>query len=179
MKIINHKTAILIVLGLSLTACASAPVPPPVWDNHASEKEASEYAPYATTGTGIVTGQAFLTQKGGGVVVAAGHEVILDPVTPTSIEWWQKAGKLYALKEITHPSTNFQKARKTVIADGSGKFTFNNLPTGRYFVRTILTWEVPFHGIQGGVLGDIVEVQNEQTSNVILNHYAPDYHERH
>lgn len=167
------------VLAVTLTACASAPVAPPVWNGAAPEKEAAEYATYLTSGTGAVTGQAFLTQKGGGVVPAAGQPVTLDPVTSTSIEWWQKAGTKFATKDFTPPSGNFQKARKTTIADGSGKFTFGTLPAGKYFVRTILTWEVPYFGSQGGILGDIVEVKADQTSNVILNHYAPEYSEQH
>lgn len=169
------KIGTAIVLALGLSACASTPVPPPSWNNHSPENEAAEYAPFSDAGTGTISGQAFLTQKGGGIVVAAGQVVTLDPVTPTSIEWWKKAGTNYEFRELIHPSTSFQKARKTTIADGSGKFTFNNLATGKYFVRTILTWEVPFYGIQGGVLGEMVEVKGNQVSNLILNHYAPDY----
>lgn len=164
-----------IVLALSLSACATPPSPPPTWSSHSPENEATEYAPYFTNGSGAITGQAFLMQRGGGVVVAAGQVVTLDPATSTGIEWWNKAGTNYQFKELTHPSTSFQKARKTEVADASGKFTFSNLPAGKYFVRTILTWEVPYHGMQGGVLGEIVEVKDNQVKNLILNHYAPDY----
>lgn len=174
------KTALAsAVLTLTLTACASAPVPPPTWNSTSPEKEAAEYASYLTAGTGSLTGQAFLTQKGGGVVPAAGQPVTLDPVTSTSIEWWQKAGTQFKVRDFTPPSGNFQTARKTTIADGAGKFSFGTLPAGKYFVRTILTWEVPYWGTQGGILGDIVEVKPDQTSNVILNHYAPDYSGQH
>lgn len=163
------------VLALTLTACASAPVPLPSWSSPAPDKETAEYASYLTPGTGSLTGQAFLTQKSGGVVPAAGHPVTLDPVTSTSIEWWQKAGTQFKVKDFTPPSSNFQNARKTATADGSGRFSFTNLPAGKYFVRTILTWEVPYWGTQGGILGDVVEVKQDQASSVILNHYAPDY----
>ncbi len=174
------KTALAsAVLTLTLTACASAPVPPPTWNSASPEKEAAEYAPYLTAGTGSLTGQAFLTQKGGGVVPAAGQPVTLDPVTSTSIEWWQKAGTQFKVRDFTPPSGSFQTARKTTIADGAGKFSFGTLPAGKYFVRTILTWEVPYWGTQGGILGDVVEVKPDQTSNVILNHYAPDYSGQH
>lgn len=168
-------TAVLFVL--SLTACATAPVTPPTWESRATEQESTEYAPYLKAGSGTISGQAFLTQRGGGVVVAAGHEVLIDPATSTAIEWWKKAGTQYTFRDLPHPSQNFQNARKRIIADASGKFTISGLPAGRYFVRTILTWEVPFHGIQGGVLGELVEVKDGQVSNAILNHYAPDYPE--
>lgn len=167
------------VLILTLTACASAPVPPPTWNSSSPEKEAAEYASYLTAGTGSLTGQAFLTQKGGVVVPAAGQPVTLDPVTSTSIEWWQKAGTQFKVRDFIPPSGSFQTARKTTIADGAGKFSFGTLPAGKYFVRTILTWEVPYWGMQGGILGDVVEVKPDQTSNVILNHYAPDYSGQH
>lgn len=171
-----NKTAMTsAILALTLTACASSPLPPPSWNSISPEKEVAEYAPYLISGTGSLTGQAFLTQKGGGVVPAAGQPVTLDPVTSTSIEWWQKAGTQFKVRDFTPPSGSFQKARKTVIADGSGKFTFGNLPAGKYFVRTILTWDVPYWGTQGGILGDIVEVKADQASTVILNHYAPEY----
>ncbi|MDD5384562.1 MAG: carboxypeptidase-like regulatory domain-containing protein [Gallionella sp.] len=169
------KHGVVVVAALILSACATPPAPPPTWNSHSPENEAAEYTPYLTNGSGTITGQAFLKQRGGGVVVAAGQVVTLDPATSSAIEWWKKAGTNYELRELTHPSTDFQKARKTAVADASGKFTFSNLPTGKYFVRTILTWEVPFHGMQGGVLGEIVEVKDNQVNNLILNHYAPDY----
>lgn len=169
-----HRSAVILFV-LSLTACASAPVTPPTWEPRAAEQEASEYVPYLKTGSGTISGQAFLTQNGGGVVVAAGQVVFLDPVTSTSIEWWKKAGSKYTFRDLPHPSPSFQNARKKTVADASGKFVFGNLPAGRYFVRTTLTWNVPYHGIQGGLLGEIVDVLDNQTANVILNHYAPDY----
>jgi hypothetical protein len=168
----RHAVAIL---ALSLSACATVKLTPPTWDVRAPEKEAAEYAPFLKTGSGTISGQAFLTQRGGGVVTAAGQEVLIDPATPTAIEWWHKAGTQFDFRDLMHPSQNFQNARKRVIADASGKFSLGGLPVGRYFVRTILTWDVPYHGIQGGLLGELVEVKEGQTTNLILNHYAPEY----
>jgi hypothetical protein len=168
----RHAVAIL---ALSLSACATEKIIPPTWDVRAPEKEAAEYAPFLKTGSGSISGQAFLTQRGGGVVVAAGCEVSVDPVTPTSIEWWKKAGSKYVFRDLMPPSTNFQNARKTVLADASGKFTFTNLPPGKYFVRTTLTWDVPSIGLQGGLLAERIEVKESQNTNLILNHYPPEY----
>ena len=59
------------------------------------EAAEAEYQPYLTAGTAGVTVQAFLTQRGGGVVKAAGRTVTLDPATSVGNESWGKAGKIW------------------------------------------------------------------------------------
>lgn len=170
------RMGFIALAGLILSGCASAPLAPISWESSRSaEQDNADYAPFMQAGSGVITGQAFLTQQGGGVVVAAGREVILDPATHIAIEWWQKIGTNYEHLDVVPPSENFSKLRRRAIADASGKFEFRNLPAGKYFVRTVLTWNVPFYGIQGGVLGEMVEVKDNQSANVLLNHYATHY----
>lgn len=170
------KMGFIALAGLILSGCASAPLAPINWQSSRSaEQDIADYAPFMQSGSGAITGQAFLTQQSGGVVVAAGREVILDPATHIAIEWWQKIGTNYEHLDVVPPSENFSKQRRKAIADASGKFEFRNLPAGKYFVRTVLTWQVPFYGIQGGVLGEMVEVKDNQPANVVLNHYATHY----
>lgn len=161
------------ILGLALLALAACTTvtPPPVWETINAEREA-EYAPYLVPGDGELTGQAFLTQRGGGVVKAAGRTVTLDPATSIGNEWWGKAGKLWAHRSLTPPSPNFAKARRTVIADADGKFRFTRLPAGKYYVRTEVTWDVAYHGPQGGLVGQVVDVPASGAAEVILNQYT-------
>jgi len=166
----------LIILGLAcvlalLAACETVtPSPPPVWNPVTAEIEA-EYQPYLASGPGTLTGQAFLAQRGGGVVKAAGRNVILDPATTLGNEWWGKAGSKWAHRMLTPPSPAFAKARRMVVADADGRFRFSNLPAGKYYVRTEITWDVAYHGLQGGVVGQLIEVFSEGVTEVILNQY--------
>lgn len=146
-------------------------VPVPQW-NPVSDAAEAEYSAYLAKGTGVLTGQAFLTQKGGGVVKAAGRTVTLDPATSVGNEWWGKAGKLWAHRMLTPASPGFQKARRTSVADADGRFKFTELPPGQYFVRTEVTWEIGgYYPTQGGLVGQPVEVADGQTKEVILNQY--------
>lgn len=167
MKIILQLLFVLIIAG-----CASVPnAPPPDW-NAVSETSESEYAPYLRNGTGSVIGQAFLTQSGGGVVKAAGRTVTLDPATTVGNEWWGKAGKLWVYRALTPSSPRFTNARRTTVADADGRFKFSELPAGKYYVRTEVTWEIGgYYPTQGGLVGQLVEVRDGKVSEVVLNQY--------
>lgn len=153
-----------------LSGCVTTS-PPPTWEPTTKIRE-TEYDHYLEKGTGSLTGQAFLTQRGGGVVKAAGRTVTLDPATSTGNEWWGKSGKVYEHRMLTPPSPGFAKARRKAIADADGKFKFTDLPAGKYYVRTEVTWDVVYHGVQGGLVGQVVEINEDETTEVILNQYA-------
>lgn len=56
-------------------------------------------------------------------------------------------------------------------ADAQGRFEFAELPSGKYYVYTFVTWSAPSrYGLlpQGGQLGDSVNAQNGKTVEVIL-----------
>jgi hypothetical protein len=159
---------VFIVFVVIVVGCAT--IPPPQWYPVTDSAEA-EYTHYLTEGTATLMGQAFLTQQGGGVVKAAGRMVKLDPATSIGNEWWGKAGKVWVHRSLTPPSVNFHKARRTTIADADGKFTFYDLPSGKYYVRTEVTWEIGGYYPQGGIVGQVIEIQNGQTKEVILNQY--------
>lgn len=167
-----QTSAIRFLLLVVLTGCiAQTQVQPPVW-NPLSDSAEAEYDRYLVPGTSVLTGQAFMTQRGGGVVKAAGRSVTLDPATAIGNEWWVKAGIKWALRAHTPESPSFHKARRTTVADAEGRFRFKELPPGKYYVRTEVTWDVPYHGPQGGLVGQLVEVKNDQESEIILNQLA-------
>jgi hypothetical protein len=160
MKII---ASFLLALTVVLSGCVTTP--PPQW-NQVSDAAEAEYQSYLAGGTASVSGQAFLTQRGGGVVKAAGRTVTLDPATSVGAEWWTKAGTKWAHRSLTPPSPGFAKARKTTVADAEGKFKFSGLAAGRYYVLTDVTWEIPGQfgtSTQGGLVGSLVEVKEGST----------------
>lgn len=165
---------ILCLVFVTVFSCTTfTPPPPPQW-NPINEVFEAEYAPYLAGGTGAVSGQAYMTQQGGARITAAGKKVTLDPATTVGNEWWGRTkvlpfwsphyGKL-------PPSPNFQKARRTTVADREGNFAFSNLAPGRYYVRTLVTWEVRERccfQTKGGFVGKLIEVREGKTTNVIL-----------
>ena len=165
----NMRVYFVALAAALLSGCVT--MTPPQW-NPVSDATEAEYQPYLTGGTGSVTGQAFLTQAGGAVVTAAGRTVTLDPATSVGNEWWGKAGKLWVFRALTPPSPGFAKARRTTVADAEGRFKFSDLAAGKYYVRTEVTWEVgDYVPTQGGLVGQVVEVRDGKTSEVILNQY--------
>ena len=165
------KTSILpFALLLSVAACATVTAPPQ-WSDPLEASEA-EYGQYQRGGTATISGQAFLTQNNGGVVKAAGRSVTLDPATSIGNEWWGKAGKYWVHRSLTPPSPGFHKGRRTTTADADGKFRFQDLAPGKYYVRTEVTWEIGgYNPTQGGLVGQVVEVKESQNIEVILNAY--------
>lgn len=155
----------LTVFALASSAHAELLSETILWDT--TPMAEAEYTPYLQTGKNTLVGQAFLTQNGGGVVKAAGREVTLDPETSIGTDWWTRAGTKWRSRSEVHSSPNFRKARRVVIADADGKFTFKNIPAGRYYLRTDVTWEVASQ-IQGGLIGKLVEIKEGETAEIIL-----------
>lgn len=157
--------------SLALLCAACATVPPPTWEPSSSQRE-KEYAPYNVLGTGTLTGQAFLAQVNGNVVKAAGQTVTLDPATSVGNEWWGKAGKHWIFRGLTPDSPGFASTRRSTTADAEGRFKFQDLPAGSYFVRTQVTWEVGgYYPTQGGLVGKQVQIEEGKTTEVILNKF--------
>ena len=169
MKLIYYLCALAVVI----VGCTRQTPVPLHWDTLSVSGE-MEYQPYLEVGNATIMGQAFLTQRGGGVVKAAGRTVTLDPATSLGKEWWQKVGGNWSTRSVTPPSAAFKKARRTTVADADGRFKFKDLPPGQYYIRTEVTWEVPSgrysSSMEGGLVGQLVEVQSGQTKEVIVTY---------
>jgi hypothetical protein len=131
----------------------------------------SEYNSLNREGTGIVNGQAFLKTRGGDVKTAAGEEVLLNPVTSYSNQWYKVA--YTGNKPITEPDPRYWNYVRKEIADADGRFTFKNVPPGDYYLTTTVYWEAPvgYHGAlvrQGGLISRKITVVNDETLDVIL-----------
>jgi hypothetical protein len=156
----------LTLLTLALTGCA---VPQ---QERFAKYDPAEYARYAGSGSGRITGQAFAKTVGGDVKYAAGNTVWLYPVTSMSTEWYQTAIK--GGKPMKAGDQRMMQHSRSTVADGSGNFEFSGLPAGNYYVVTQVTWGVPtgmqFFPVEttGSALHAKVHVSDGESKRVIL-----------
>jgi hypothetical protein len=152
---------------------------------------AADYYPYSKPGTATIDGQAFVIVRGGDVLLdsrgylttisdnartASGNDVTLDPATPYAMDWYMKAGT--SLRRFTNVPKDaaFRAARRTTVADESGKFKFEGLPAGRYIVRTTITWQTPRDSYrmmtQGGVASAVIDLAEGEQKTLIIKHVS-------
>ena len=134
-----------------------------------------EFAKYQKEGTATVTGQAFMKTEGGDVKYAAGNQVWLNPKTSMSDQWYNEA---YLGQD--HVYTNFEwvgddkKYKDSIFyaqADGEGRFKFEKIPAGEYYLTTGIYWKVPSqYGLSktGGVVTKKVTIKEGESHNFIL-----------
>ena len=152
---------------------------------------AADYYPYSKPGTASINGQAFVVVRGGDVLLdgkgylttisdnartASGSDVTLDPATPFAMDWYMKSGTSLRRFGNTPKDATFRAARRTAVADESGKFTFTNLPAGRYIVRTTITWQTPRDSYrmmtQGGVASAVIDISEGEAKTIILRNVS-------
>lgn len=128
----------------------------------------SKYLDYRNTGDGIITGQAFLRQNGGGVVTCAGSSVLLIPNMPFFREWLSAI----AFKNNPSISPSDMAEMKSVIkeahCDAQGNFSFYNLSSANWIIMAKVNWEVSRRK-QGGELASLVKSTDGQTISIILS----------
>ncbi|KQY83718.1 hypothetical protein [Pelomonas sp. Root1444] len=166
-------TGRLVALALvwTIAGCARQQVYPSFMQP--TERDEAAYGTYTTKGTATLAGQAFLVQRGGGVVKAAGRTVTLDPATTIGHDWYRKAGRIFAFRHLMPGSPAFRQARRSVTADGDGRFKFVDLPAGEYYVRSEVTWEIGnYNPTQGGVVATLVKVREGAAQEVVLSELA-------
>lgn len=154
----------LFALVAFLLCCSGCQQPPPA--KRMAVFDPAEYAPYQVPGTGKVVGQAFLVQAGGGVVVAAGRPIILNPVTTYSTEWMER---------IVMRGENLEPPDSRVLSlgvretrgDAEGRFKFENLAPGDYYLASWVYWQVGTV-VQGSAVWNKVTVRHGETVEVLL-----------
>ncbi len=138
--------------------------PPPV------VADPAEYRPFLDGGTASLTGQAFMKTRGGDVKLAAGNPVHLDPKTTYATEWMWRRGVDFKAFSVPDPNAVFQSARRVTTADAQGRFRFDGLAPGWYYVTTFVRWETG--GLdtptQGGILADSVKVDAGKTADIVI-----------
>lgn len=163
------KLLIAALAGLALGGCASRPAA--LAPQSRMEFPLSEYEGLAKTGTASVSGQAFLKTRGGDVKTAAGNEILLNPVTSYSMEWYIK--QYTQGLPLVPPDSRLTDYQKRATADGSGRFSFKGVPPGEYFVTAVVTWEAPAGYLgelqtQGGLVTKRLVVKDGESYDVII-----------
>ena len=122
----------------------------------------SEHEPYAKPGENGISGQAFLTRQGDGVVTCAGSRVLLLPATSYFREmFWHM---IVAGSEPTPGDALSQSEgmiRRTE-CDAQGNFSFSEVPDGMWFVLTQVKAR------DGGVLITELTLSNGGTPHILL-----------
>jgi hypothetical protein len=129
-----------------------------------------EYSALSHVGSGTVEGQVFMKTVGGDVKYGAGSEVILNPITSYSEQWYDASYNLH--RPMSPADARQAQYLVTIQADGSGNFKFNNVPPGRYFVTSSVFWQIPSQfGLsrQGGMMTNRITVTNDQVTRTIVS----------
>jgi hypothetical protein len=129
----------------------------------------SELVPYSKTGSAKIVGQAFLKTVGGDVKYGAGDTVWLHPVTSLTNEWFTK--HIVQGVPLAAGNPHSDDFRRQAIADAEGRFEFDGLPPGDYYLTCSITWGVPSDiGTMptGGIAYAKVSVRNGETTKAIV-----------
>jgi hypothetical protein len=155
------RTVLLTPLTLLIAGCSAgwrlgAPAP------LAEPADESEYAGVERSGPLELRGQAFVVTADGGVKLAAGRVVTLDPATRYARRWFRRYGAESWRQELSANDSMFREVRLKTVADAEGRFRFAGVAPGTYLVRSVVTWREPEDSvIQGGAVAALVRVGQE------------------
>jgi hypothetical protein len=158
------------LLVLCLSGCMQAGSPAHI--EAAFDGKAAEWS--LKKGTGRIEGEAFLRRDQGRIVTAAGERIFLIPATPYTTERFDKMfggdRRSYFGNGVEDPPAEYYRFRRETKVDMRGKFTFEELPAGRYIVATRVFWTEPKSFFtHGGAMYDFVDVKNDDTAKAILS----------
>jgi len=136
---------LILTTSLLIAGCTTVEVP---INSSFSSKDVSWFN---SQGTNTIAGSAFLRTKGGDIKTCAGYDVTLLPYSDYASERmayiYGNANEGYRTLglqrkfEFSNESPEYSKHSKTTKCDAQGKFEFNNLPDGDYYVTTGVSWQ--------------------------------------
>jgi hypothetical protein len=165
---------LLLIAALTATVAGCMPrytyTPPPMVQRPAFPS--AEYEALPKTGSATVTGQAFLKTRGGDVKTGAGNTIYLEPVTSYSTFGYVHKDYRGRLSPV---APELEQYKRSVVADATGRFTFKDVPEGKYYLSGKVSWEVPqfsqygsYMSTQGGDIWKTIIVKNGQQLEVML-----------
>ena len=155
-------------MGMTLAGCAAPTRVTPVHQRQATFVQ-DEYEQYSRPGASSIAGQAFLKTQGGDVKFGAGNDVILAPATSYSKEWFEV--RVLRDRAISPPEPRAERFNRSTLADGTGRFRFESLPAGAYYVACYISWMVPgLEGLQktGGWAFALAHVDSGVSSEIVV-----------
>jgi hypothetical protein len=154
-------------LPIVLAACNSAPAPQVSFDP-------AEAAFINKPGKTTITGQAFLPDKTGHVNVrfASGEVVRLIPATRYSrarLDYYFHGAKFAPALSVpkNDPDPGYLSHTRATKAGSTGRFVFENVPPGDYFLSTQVIWKPDGAFLsEGGLIYEEVTVTGAETKPV-------------
>ncbi len=132
----------------------------------------AEYAPYDSAGSGEITGTGSASAGRNGSRTIALRTVVLTPVTSWSRLWWER----WVLRgdPAGEGEPRSERYLREAVADSSGRFRFEHLPAGEYFLRGTILFETGDFGRNGSpvlrvVLGKQVVLGAGQRLAIVLD----------
>lgn len=172
------KIALSLLAVAMLSACAPMPTRPPrptvVID---VPFDAAQAKAMLTTGVNFIKGNAFMRQRGGGVVTCAGMNVVLTPATAYATKriWNIYGNTVSGFSDNPTPPAftpdypEYMTLVKMTKCDSQGNFTFDRVADGEFYITTSVAWMAGSR-LQGGNLMAKVKVENGASESVILSH---------
>lgn len=153
---------------LFLSACAGRPI--------VIERipfDLAEYSSLPSQGTASITGQAYIKLADGSVRYPDNAQARLNPVTSYSKQWYQ-VHYLDRLN-ITSADPRYLEYVRKVKFDEQGRFSFENIPAGNYYISAPIFWMEEIKLADGSILmkrqGAFVcyEIQVEKGQQLVMN----------
>ncbi|MDB5596904.1 MAG: putative lipoprotein [Hyphomicrobiales bacterium] len=161
------RISVLLTSLLALSACGTMAPPDVAFD-------AKEAAYINTQGKATIEGHAFLSSRGGKVMAAAGETVRLVPATTYARKRFAllfPSGKfrgafLYRNMEANEEYAALTRSTK---AESNGRFTFEHVAPGDYFVATQKAWvDAKTQMQEGGAFYETVTITGKESDPVAV-----------
>jgi hypothetical protein len=130
------SSLVLVILAWLIAGCTFLP------SSRTAIFDEAEYAPYAGEGPSSISGEAYITRTTDSVLVkCVGCAVFLTPATHYSTEWFER--HVIDGQKLTQGDPRSYKYRRETTGTSEGRFAFDRLPAGDYYIACYTTWQVP------------------------------------
>lgn len=151
MKTTSRNIAILVslamLMGLGLGACAM----PGMLGQHSVPFSDADFVNYVGVGPATLNGTALGRTRGGGVRTCAGLPVYLAPATAFVKDGIGRMYDDFSRRAVDMAAGPSKKYWRESACDAQGKFTFERVPAGAWYVLTSIEYEVAAAPIGGNV----------------------------
>jgi len=168
----NLKAVAGLALALGIAGCAAPQKPVQLTTSF----NATEAQRLTQPGANIVSGSALIRQNGGGIVTCAGLSIMLIPHTAYAAERIRAiygntergSNPIQRQLQFVPDDTRYLQITRQTVCDAQGKFTFNDVADGRFYLISVINWRVG-NAVQGGSLMQAVSVKDGGSRDVVLS----------